>query len=70
MRLKDGNWLILYNVDNLWPVSNPAPLPAFGRCALGWAIVDARNLTNVLARADAPLVFAGKRGTAADQDRQ
>ena len=60
VRLKDGNWLLLYNVDNLWPVSNPAPLPVFGRCALGWAILDARNLTNVLARADAPLVFAGK----------
>ena len=28
------------------------------RCALGWAVLDQRNLTNVLARAEAPLVHA------------
>ena len=32
VRLSDGSWLLLYNVDNLWPVDNPKPLPAFGRC--------------------------------------
>ena len=58
MALDDGNWLMLYNVDNLWPVVNPKPLPSFGRCALGWAILDKNNLTHVLARAEEPFVFA------------
>lgn len=58
MRLSDGNWLLLYNVDNLWPVHNPKPFPSFGRCALGWAILDQHNVTNVLARAEEPLVHA------------
>eukprot|EP00747_Dinoflagellata_sp_TGD_P179398 gnl/TRDRNA2_/TRDRNA2_30165_c0_seq1.p1 gnl/TRDRNA2_/TRDRNA2_30165_c0~~gnl/TRDRNA2_/TRDRNA2_30165_c0_seq1.p1 ORF type:complete len:533 (+),score=71.10 gnl/TRDRNA2_/TRDRNA2_30165_c0_seq1:1-1599(+) len=58
VRLEDGNWLLLYNVDQLWPVDHPNPLPAFGRCALGWAILDQRNLTHVLARAEEPLVHA------------
>jgi predicted GH43/DUF377 family glycosyl hydrolase len=57
-KLDDGNWLLLYNVDNLWPLAHPKPLPAFGRCAVGWAVLDARNLTNVLARAEEPLVSA------------
>ena len=50
MRLSDGSWLLLYNVDNLWPVHDPAPMPAYGRCALGWAILAADTL-EVLARA-------------------
>jgi hypothetical protein len=58
VRLQDGNWLLLYDVDNLWPVANPKPLPAWGRCALGWAVLDGKNLTNVLARAPKPLVHA------------
>ena len=58
VRLRDGNWLLLYDVDNLWPVDNPKPFPYFGRCALGWAILDGKNITNVLARADKPLVYA------------
>ena len=58
MRLSDGNWLLLYDVDNLWPVQDPQPLPAWGRCALGWAVLDQRNLTRVLARAEEPLVHA------------
>ena len=57
-RLSDGNWLLLYNIDNLWPVDAPKPLPYFGRCALGWAILDGKNITNVIARADEPLVYA------------
>lgn len=55
--LSDGSWLLLYNVDNLWPVSHPKPLPAYGRCALGYAIVD-KTLTKVLARSEVPLVEA------------
>jgi hypothetical protein len=39
-RLSDGNWLMLYNVDNLWPTNKPKPMPAYGRCALGWAVLD------------------------------
>ena len=58
VRLSDGNWLLLYDVDNLWPVQDPQPLPAWGRCALGWAVLDQRNLTRVLARAEEPLVHA------------
>jgi predicted GH43/DUF377 family glycosyl hydrolase len=58
VRLSDGNWLLLYNVDNLWPVHDPEPMPSWGRCALGWAILDQRNLTRVLARAPEPLVRA------------
>ena len=52
VRLSDGNWLVLYNVDNKWPVSNPGPIPKYGRCALGWAVLDA-DITKgkVLARA-------------------
>ena len=42
VRLSDGNWLLLYDVDNLWPVQDPQPLPAWGRCALGWAVLDRR----------------------------
>jgi hypothetical protein len=33
-------------------------LVSWGRCALGWAILDQRNLTRVLARAPEPLVRA------------
>ena len=55
-RLSDGNWLVLYDIDRLFPVRDPKPLPKFGRCALGWFILDQHNLTNVLARADVPLV--------------
>jgi len=58
VRLADGNWLLLYDVDNLWPVDNPKAFPYFGRCALGWAILDGKNITNVLARAEEPLVYA------------
>ena len=57
VKLSDGSWLLLYNVDNLWPVHDPAPMPAYGRCALGWAILAADTL-EVIARADAPLVSA------------
>eukprot|EP01052_Picozoa_sp_SAG31_P043201 SAG31_NODE_7119_length_1784_cov_1.226113_2_plen_164_part_01 len=57
-QLSDGNWLLLYDIDNLWPVSNPRPIPEWGRCALGWAILDGKNLSNVLGRAEAPLVHA------------
>ena len=60
VRLRDGNWLLLYNVDQLWPVSDPAPLPWFGRCALGWAILSGKNKTKVLARAKEPLVYASQ----------
>jgi len=57
--LSDGNWLLLYNIDNLWPVNDPVqPFPYFGRCALGYVILDANNITNVLARSDEPLVYA------------
>ncbi|KAH8065227.1 hypothetical protein JL722_2136 [Aureococcus anophagefferens] len=56
-RLSDGSWLLLYNVDQLWPVDDPAPLPWFGRCALGWAILDGDDFA-VLARAPEPLVYA------------
>ena len=56
--LDDGNWLLLYDVDNLWPVRAPMPLPSFGRCALGWVVLDGKNWTNVLARAEEPLVYA------------
>ena len=57
VRLSDGSWLLLYNVDNLWPVHDPAPMPAYSRCALGWAILAADTL-EVLARAEEPLVSA------------
>ena len=57
-QLGDGNWLLLYDIDNLWPVDKPKLLPSWGRCALGWAILDGKNLTNVLARAAEPLVHA------------
>jgi len=56
-KLSDGSWLVLYNVDNLWPVSHPRPLPPYGRCALGWAIFD-KQFANVLARSEEPLVYA------------
>jgi predicted GH43/DUF377 family glycosyl hydrolase len=39
VRLSDGNWLLLCNVGNLWPVQSPQPLPVWGRCALGWAVL-------------------------------
>lgn len=39
-------------------VQDPAPIPSWGRCALGWAVLDQHNLTRVLARADEPLVHA------------
>ena len=59
-RLSDGNWLVLYNVDNKWPVDAPKPIPAYGRCALGWAILSKHNVSVVLARAEAPLLFASE----------
>ena len=60
MKLSDDNWLMLYNVDNKWPVQAPKPFPWFGRCALGWAILDKDNFTHILARAEEPLVYAEK----------
>ena len=57
-KLSDGNWLFLYNVDNKWPVADPKPFPYFGRCALGWVVLDKNNFTNVLARSEEPLVYA------------
>jgi predicted GH43/DUF377 family glycosyl hydrolase len=57
-RLSNGDWFMLYNVDNKWPVGAPKPFPKFGRCALGWAILDGKDITNVVARAEEPLVFA------------
>ena len=38
----------------------PKPFPWFGRCALGWAILDKDNFTHILARAEEPLVYAEK----------
>ena len=32
-------------------------MPAYGRCALGWAVLDRRNFSHVLARAAEPLLF-------------
>lgn len=60
VRLSDGNWLVLYNVDNKWPVDNPGPIPSYGRCALGWAVLGADISTGrpkVLARASEPLLW-------------
>ena len=59
-RLSDGNWLVVYNVDNKWPVDSPKPIPAYGRCALGWAILSKHNVSVVLARAESPLLFASE----------
>ena len=56
-KLSDGNWLLLYNVDMLWPVDHPEALPWFGRCALGWAILDKDDFA-VLARSPEPFVYA------------
>jgi cathepsin B len=58
VQLSNGNWLVLYNVDNKWPVEDPLPIPKYGRCALGWAVVDGKNLTHVLARSKVPLIYA------------
>ena len=33
-----------------WPVVDPKPLPKYGRCALGWAVLDKDDPTRVLAR--------------------
>lgn len=49
--------MLLYDIDRLFPVRNPKSLPSFGRCALGWAIIDSNNLTNVLERSNEPLVY-------------
>ena len=57
-RLSDGNWFFLYNVDNKWPVDDPKPYPYFGRCAVGYVILDQNNFTNILARSEKPLVWA------------
>ena len=58
VKLSDGNWFLIYNVDNKWPVVDPKPLPRYGRCALGWAVLDKDDPTRVLARSDAPLLYA------------
>ena len=34
------------------------PFPYYGRCALGYVILDQNNITNVLARSEEPLVYA------------
>ena len=56
VRLSTGHWLFFYNVDNKWPVVDPQPIPPYGRCALGWAVLDSDG--RVLARASEPLLFA------------
>ena len=59
VQLEDGNWLFLYNVDNLFPVAHPVqPFPYYGRCALGYVILDQHNYTKVLGRSNEPLVYA------------
>ena len=58
VRLSDGNWLFFYNVDNKWPVVDPKPLPAYGRCALGWAVLDKDDPARVIARSSGPLLYA------------
>eukprot|EP00659_Diplonema_papillatum_P001355 gene1355-2097_t len=52
VRLSDGNYLYLYNTDN------QAQNPVYGRCALGWVVLDYGDPTRVLARAAEPLMVA------------
>ena len=52
-RLSDGAWLLLYNIDTGFPY-HPNPL---GRCAVGWAVLDAADPSRIVARAQAPLLI-------------
>ncbi|KAH8049071.1 hypothetical protein JL722_12071 [Aureococcus anophagefferens] len=67
-RLSDGSWLLLYNVDQLWPVDDPAPLPWFGRCArLGHP--RRRRLRRARACARAPRLRGAALGARGLHDR-
>eukprot|EP01060_Flectonema_neradi_P005292 TRINITY_DN13506_c0_g1_i1.p1 TRINITY_DN13506_c0_g1~~TRINITY_DN13506_c0_g1_i1.p1 ORF type:complete len:352 (+),score=76.35 TRINITY_DN13506_c0_g1_i1:46-1101(+) len=51
-RLEDGNYVFFY------PTDHHGQDPKYGRCALGWAILDKDDPTIVVDRCDAPLMVA------------
>lgn len=53
-RLSNGDYLYVYNIDTGFPY-HPNPL---GRCAIGWAILDGADPTQIVARSDGPLMVA------------
>lgn len=52
-RLSSGDFLFIYNIDT--HVNGAASLP-LGRCTIGWAILDGKDPSRVVARATAALV--------------
>lgn len=52
--LQNGDYLFIYNIDTGFPY-HPSPL---GRCAVGWAILNGTDPSQIIARADEPLLTA------------
>eukprot|EP00040_Diaphanoeca_grandis_P019924 m.105545 g.105545 ORF g.105545 m.105545 type:complete len:396 (-) comp27658_c0_seq1:463-1650(-) len=53
-KLSNGDYLYIYNIDTGFPY-HPNPL---GRCAIGWAILDKNDPTQIVARSNGPLLVA------------
>ena len=51
-RLSNGDYLYVYNIDTGFPYK-PNPL---GRCAIGWAILDGDDPTQIIARSTDALI--------------
>ena len=52
--LQNGDYLFIYNIDTGFPY-HPSPL---GRCAIGWAILNGTDPSQIIARASEPLLTA------------
>jgi predicted GH43/DUF377 family glycosyl hydrolase len=52
-KLSSGDFLFIYNIDT--HVNGVASLP-LGRCTIGWAILDGKDPSRVVARANTALV--------------
>lgn len=53
-QLSTGDYLLIYNIDTGFPY-HPNPL---GRCAIGWAILDGKDPSQIVARSQRPLLTA------------
>ena len=55
-RLSNGDYLYVYNIDTGFPYK-PNPL---GRCAIGWAVLDGNDPTQIIARSEDALLVASE----------
>jgi len=56
-KLSNGDYLLIYNIDTGFPYHKKNNT-FLGRCAIGWAILDGTDPTQIVARATEPLIRA------------